>query len=250
MAEQELAKWIYAIAKEQGWIDALRDFLRKKRRVLVLGSSGVGKTALIQSLMGNKPVPIHHADRTVASYKVRIDLAGTPFILTDTPGQEAHRRERAKAIVSSVGALDAIINVVSYGYHEYTLGKDAAINEEGKPDQAFLEKRRQIELEALDEWTEILAPDEKCRLITVISKADLWWDDHKAAFSHYEAGDYFKRLGAARHLSPVVRHYCAFFQRFYGVAPMSGYFDDADLDRAKVHLLRTLAEATGATNEN
>ena len=62
--EIEIAKQIYDLAKEQGWIDQLLSFIKKRHKVLVLGSSGVGKKNFLKSLQS-----IHLA---VSKYEVDI----------------------------------------------------------------------------------------------------------------------------------------------------------------------------------
>ena len=42
---------VIKLARDEGWLDKLRAILRKRTRVLVLGSSGVGKTNFLYTFL-------------------------------------------------------------------------------------------------------------------------------------------------------------------------------------------------------
>jgi hypothetical protein len=138
-----------------------------------------------------------------------------------------------------------IINVVSYGFHEARVGKEHAIAD-GSVHAEFLEQQQKQEIDALGEWTELLGDSSVAGwLMTVVTKADLWWNRRDEVMSHYAQGSYAQALGSARGLRPVVIEYCSVFQKFYGEVPMSGEFQDSDRARVKGHLLRELLAAVG-----
>nr|VFK13390.1 MAG: small GTP-binding protein domain-containing protein [Candidatus Kentron sp. LFY] len=110
------AKQIYDIAKQQGWIDQLLALFKKRVKVSMLGSSGVGKTNLIQSLTTDMPEVIHYSTRTSGTPASSMEINKVPFSFIDTPGQEAHESIRRQAIREHCGSLDLLINVVCYGY--------------------------------------------------------------------------------------------------------------------------------------
>ena len=49
---------VIALANKQGWLDKLKMAFRKKHRILVLGSTGAGKTNFLKSLTETMP-PSH-----------------------------------------------------------------------------------------------------------------------------------------------------------------------------------------------
>ncbi len=86
----------------------------------------------------------------------------------------------------------------------------------------------------LNEWTPFLGGlDSVGWLITVVT------------LPHYQTGPYFRALGEAQSLKPVVLEYCSVFQKFYGQGAMSGDFQDSDRIRAKAQMIRSLLAAIG-----
>jgi hypothetical protein len=137
-----------------------------------------------------------------------------------------------------------VINVVAYGYHELRVGMEGAVDAQGKVRADYLEAHRHEELEALKEWVGLLGDPLTVRfLITVVTKADLWWDREKEVIQYYSQGPYYDALGPAKTLSPVVLDYCSVFHRFYDKAPLAGTYDDGDRARAQGHFAQALLQA-------
>ena len=103
VAAAKAAIAILQMANQQGWLDKLKDLFRAKHRVLILGSTGVGKTNFIKSLRSLVPQAIDHLIRTEWATSQRLQLAGSIFDLTDTPGQDAYRPRRLEAVTNVVG---------------------------------------------------------------------------------------------------------------------------------------------------
>nr|VFK35204.1 MAG: small GTP-binding protein domain-containing protein [Candidatus Kentron sp. MB]VFK77193.1 MAG: small GTP-binding protein domain-containing protein [Candidatus Kentron sp. MB] len=244
------AKQIYDIAKKQGWIDQLRSLFKKRYKVLMLGSSGVGKTNLIQSLTRDMPDVIHYSTRTAGAPASSMEIHSIPFSFIDTPGQEAHESVRMHAIRKHCGSVDLVINVVCYGYHEYARGKTQAITGDGSIDPKYLEMNRTREISAVQEWNGILGGVAPYRLLTVIAKADIWWHLHEEVSFHYEQGEYFKALGAAKSLNPVVTPHSSVFHKLYGVGPLSGHFDEQNRILTRANLLKVIVELIGEGGAN
>jgi len=245
--EAKRAIKILEIAIKQGWFDKLLNVFRKKCHLLVLGSTGVGKTNFLQSLTELIPNAIDQMNRTEFAQKHSVKIKKQPFVFVDVPGQALHSTRRIRAVREAMsGKLSGIINVVSYGYHEYRIGKAKAVKADGYANEAFLKKHRQVEIDALAEWTSLLGSQETTGwLMNVITKADLWWNRKDEVFSHYTAGPYFDALGEAKSLEPIFLEYCSVFHKFYGDGALSGNFDESDRIRARGNLLRTLLEAVG-----
>ena len=244
--ETELLVSLVKLAHKQGWLDRLLTSLRKKHPILVLGSSVAGKTAFLQSLTATVPNAIDRMVRTEFAQKHPLRIAKEPFVFTDTPGQTLHRSRRIQAIREAMkNPFAGIINVVSYGYHEHRVGKREAVAN-GAVNEEFLAASREVEIRALSEWTEILGDTAVAGwLITVVTKADLWWNRRDAVMAHYSAGPYAQSLGDAARLRPVVLEYCSVFQKFYNEVPMSGELQDADRVLLRGHLIRQLLASIG-----
>lgn len=248
-AVAEAAIELIGKAQKQGWLDNLVTALRRKPRILVLGATGTGKTAFVESLIDNVPKAIDPMNRTQFVEQYRIKISKEPFIFIDTPGQIRHARRRRQAIKEALNVQNGvagIINVVSFGYHEASTVSRPAINAAGKVAESFLSQQRRVETALLDEWTELLGADSSVQwLITVVTKADLWWKRQEEALEHYRSGDYYRKLGDAQLLKPVVLEYCAVFQKFYSQGLMSGVYQDSDRIRAKAQIIRALLAAIG-----
>lgn len=234
-------------AKELGLLDKLINVFKKKHKILVLGATGVGKSQLMKSLANELSQAISNMNRTEFKDDFYLKISKNIFVFVDTPGQEHHKSRRMEAIreVMKTG-VEGIINVVAYGYHESRVGKNEVFEENGKIKEDFLKRRRKVEINLLNEWTELLGDKETSKwLITLVNKADLWWHNKDEILSYYESGQYFKSLGSAKVLSPSVVSYCAIFHKFYGESPISGFFDDKDRTNAKENLLAQLISAIG-----
>jgi len=251
VAEAEAAIELLKLAHKQGWLDRLLTALRKKHNILVLGCSGAGKTAFLESLTATIPTAIDRMNRTEFAQKHAIRIAKLPFVFVDTPGQKLHSSRRLSAVREAMKQpIAGVINIVSYGYHESRVGKDAAVSA-GAVNERYLEGRRLEEIAALSEWTPILGDRSVAGwLMTVVTKADLWWNRRDAVVQHYSEGPYAEALEAARALRPTVVEYCSVFQKFYGDAPMSGEFQDGDRARVKGHLLEQLLAAVGKVKDH
>jgi energy-coupling factor transporter ATP-binding protein EcfA2 len=234
---------LFELAAKEGWLDRLKATFRKKHRVLVLGCSGVGKTELLESLTTVTPEVISHLNRTQFAERHRIRIAKEPFVFIDTPGQYESRRLSAIREEISKG-LAGIINVVAYGYHETKVGHDEAFLSKSKVSADYLSSRRLLELADLRAWVPLVGAREIANwLITVVTKADLWWDRHNEVLNYYTEGPYLEALDTAKSLNPVIIEHSSVFHKFYGEGPMSGTFDESDRTRARAHLLKTLLAA-------
>lgn len=242
---------LFEYARKQGWLARVTDIFKTQHKILVLGSTGVGKTNLLQSLVEAVPQAISHMNRTEFAQQHKIRLRDNPFIFVDTPGQLLHVSRRREAILEALGGgITGILNVVAYGYHEYRTDAGTALTPSGRVRNEFLAKHRQIELEALAEWAPLLFPSDIRWMITVVSKADLWWNQKEAVYEHYTTGQYQSLLGELVTLAPSVLEYCSVLHKFYGLGPLAGTFDEGDRNRTRLKLVTALLEAVGKSELN
>lgn len=237
---------VIVTAYEQGWVQRLVDMFKRTHRVLLLGATGTGKSQLLKSLTTLMPEAISYMNRTQFAELHRLRIGKTPFEFIDTPGDVLKKPERLRAIrVSMRKGLTGVINVVSYGYHEYRIGREDVMTKTGLVRQPFLARHREAELRSLEEWTPLIGPEVAGWLITVVTKADLWWNQSGKVLKHYESGDYHKALGSVRSLSTATLAYSALRKKFYGQGPVSARFDDSDRLSLRSELLSQLLSATG-----
>ena len=175
------------------------------------------------------------------------------FKFIDTPGESRHDTKRKDAILKTYGHLSiGVINVVSYGYHEGTVPRGKALDG-NNASEGYLTASRATEIHYLAEWTSLLAGRNGPAkwLITVATKADLWWGagQEDAVFNHYRSGPYFMALGEAKEITHSVRSYSSLNQLFYKTAPMSGFYSDdqrvKDRDSLVALILEYCSERTG-----
>lgn len=237
---------IVKVAKDQGWFEKLIDYFSKRHNILMLGCSGAGKTELIKSLESLNPEIIHYTSRTRDKAISGLKINKHPFRFIDIPGEEGDLPIRNQAIIDHADSLDAVINVVSYGYHEYTYGKDEAITQDHQVSEKYLGMNIGREISTISEWSVSLGGGgRKYRLITVVTKADLWWSNQEKVLNHYQKGDYYSSLGAAQYLKPMVLPYCSVIKKFYDEAPTAGMFDENERVIHRNNLLRILVEVVG-----
>ena len=241
----DIAKEVFKLAKEEGWLDRLRSFFKKKHVVIVLGNTGTGKTNFLDSLTQELPEAIHHLSRSPDWQIHPVQIEDQPFRFIDTPGQEGHSSRKSQGIREAISqGATGIINTVANGYHEYEIDPKKALTPSGKVREEFLELHRKAEIEALDEWTALIPASQADWLLTVVSKADLWWHKREQTLAHYRSGEYGERVRDRIRLHHWVLPHCSVVHRFYGIGPVSGHFDDAERQRAKMHLLSSLLQIT------
>jgi energy-coupling factor transporter ATP-binding protein EcfA2 len=246
-ATVEIIATLLKEAEKQGIFDRLRTAFRSKPRILLLGSTGTGKTNLLESLSNPHPAAIHREDRTLYTEAKNLIVNSKAYRFIDTTGDETRGDDRNKAMreaMAAKGGIAGILNVVCYGYHEYDVPRAKVFSPDGAVRPEFLAMHRQVEIRQLDEWNLLLGDQVTSHwLITVVTKADLWYDRHDEVIEHYSKGTYFDALDAARVLRPRVLPYSSVFRKFYGEAPMAGTFDQENHKAAREKLIDALIKA-------
>ncbi len=224
----------------------LKDFFKKKPHIVVLGSTGTGKTNLLRSLANSAGLvlPIHSSTRTEASRTQSVRINDSPFVVVDTPGQVFHQPDRLATVREAMARGKVrIINVVSDGYHEYLDHANEAVRNK-QPVKEFLQRHRQQEIESMKEWVPIVGDRNTASwVMTVITKADLWWPEQGRVVAEYTTGEYgrvMREVDAG--LPHAVAPFCSVIHRFYGTARLPGVFDDSDRAVINTHFLEQLVE--------
>jgi hypothetical protein len=238
----------YKIGKELGLWEKFLNRFKSKRKILVLGASGAGKTRFVDSLAPKLPVGQPGHQRTVNVQKKKATINKTPFILVDTPGQVHDEAKRKKAITDAIrDKVEGIINVVCHGYHEAEEAGsfDAVPRSTGKiAKEPYLKRRQKVELDLLAEW--VPAIDEKTAkwLLTIVTKADLWWPDTEGEVRRaYQEGEYAEEFDDFLDIHYVLP-YCSVIEPFYGTRT-SGVFGDHHRAVMRENLLQTILRLSG-----
>jgi energy-coupling factor transporter ATP-binding protein EcfA2 len=219
---------------------------RSATEVLVVGPSGAGKSSFLSSLKGDVSI-IRRDLRTDKVRKVAGKLKASHFQFWDTPGEVEHEPKREVAY-KELGRLKTIgiINVVSYGFHEGTAERAKAIDNGGAAD-AYLESRRAVEIAQLREWVDrfVGSGGSAKWLMTVVTKADLWWQDgdDQPVIDYYRNGDYRVALGQRISTTPhIVLPHSSHAQKFYQTVPVSGHYTEEHRQRDRAQLIAHLLE--------
>lgn len=237
---------LYRLAEDEDLRKRIVNFFKHKDKIVVLGSTGTGKTNLLNSLEVAAALveAVPAMTRTEATEERGVIVDERPFKIIDTPGQAGHVSQRQKLYRELANERPIrVINVVSFGYHEYASGHGEALDDEGQVRGAWLERHRDNELTAMSEWLPLLGNREVTKwVLTVVSKADLWWNEHEAVLEYYRSGEYAELL---KRSDPLLEHhvlpYSSVFHRFYGEAVLAGSFDDDDRLKTTRHFLQQLA---------
>ncbi len=243
----ELLAVSYNLARELSLLDRLARQLSRRKRVLVLGASGAGKSQFIESIRNPLALPIGPLSRTAVVKRHTIPIEKRFFHLIDTPGQRGDQPRRAAAFRQTVTQPpEGIINVVCFGYHEAAeAGGAKAVPETGNgvARTDYLKARQQVEIELLSEWVPIIDSADIKWLITLVTKADLWWPDENNKINmFYKKGPYSSKLDAFREKN-LVLPYCSTVQPFYQNRTSGRFGDDARV-RLRENLLKTLVDLT------
>lgn len=244
----DIASGGYEIGKELGLWKKLRSLLRKKKKILLIGASGAGKTQFIESIKNVLSPRLTQLQRTIELERRKVTIDGYPFLLIDTPGQKLDEAKRKKAINEAIATkMEGFINIVCYGYHEAAeADKSQAIGVGCRTiaDPTYLKERRQVELDLLSEWVPHVIPETARWVLTVVTKADLWWPDTKRQIQrYYEQGPYAKVIESTG-INHAVVPYCSVIEPFYGIRT-GGSFGDNDRDKLRQNLLECLIRLTG-----
>ena len=229
-----------AFAASRLGIGILRQF-RSKRNAVLLGSTGVGKSQFVLSIREAMAKPIPRNARTEFEVKTVGDVGRRLVEFSDLPGQKEHKpvRDRSVKRVVSLKKKPVFIVFVCAGYHEYGASADTVVSG-GEVKEDYLQENYIREIEILNEMVNLLDDE---TIITVITKADVWWNYKNDVIKHYAEGDYAARIKflypRARH---VIRPYSSIHKRFYGT-PGSSTFDDVERASLRDELLRVIEES-------
>ena len=112
-----------------------------------------------------------------------------------------------------------------------------------KPD--YLKERRDVEIGLLSEWVPQLDTKTTKWLLTVVTKADLWWPDEGGKIkAFYETGAYASKLDEFK-TKNVVLPYCSIVKPFFDYRT-GGRFGDEARAKLRSHLFATLVDQTRA----
>ena len=210
-------------------------YCSKPRVVVIYGESGVGKSQFLNTILNNGIIT---ESRTNNRNKLRLELSdGHKIDFIDTPGHKSLqfiRKELNKEFAK--GKIYGVINVVDYGYMSTpTLKRDevfrAGTNE---VKQEFLRDNRKREIQQIEEWVDLIDKDSNVKwFMTVVNKADVWFEDYDEVIEYYASGDYYKEVKTLSHCCHVVCYpFCSIMTPYCG-EPM--LLSMSEKDKRRMH---------------
>ena len=142
--------------KRNQFILKMKWLITKRKKIVVFGISGAGKSQFINSLKKCLEIPT----RTLTTDKTSHDIEEFPIVFIDTPGHGERVFERKKEITNILkNGVGGIINVVSYGYEENPDSQVGDIfDSKDNVKESFLKLNRKVEIERLAEWVPQISP--------------------------------------------------------------------------------------------
>ncbi len=242
----------YAIniaTKKSNW-EYIQSFFKTKKnnfKIIVLGSSGVGKTQFIQSLHIDKPQnKVEKRTIDVVENEIKINEKG--IILFDTAGQsEGNIQLDEFQKTTTDDSYIGIINVVAYGYHQYPdFNTETEVFDGDLVKKDYLKKQREIEIENIKNILPLLKFSKIDWIITLVNKADIWWKEKEEVYQYYENEEteyskVFKNHFQQNYFrkNHLVLPYASIIEPFYD-RPNAGLLGDTAKNKLQNHFLSEL----------
>lgn len=204
-------------------------YFRSPIKVILFGESGTGKSQLANCIIGNNFLP---KNRTrVLDLKTFTLPNGRRIKIIDTPGHKTYTSQRKDVCRKFIDKkkIKGIINIVSYGYHETDVADEVKIFKTGTYEvkEEYLRENRKREIEQINEWIDYITHENVKWIITIVNKADIWYNDYNAVKDFYENGEYCNKLrGIERLCQHHIFMYCSVISPFYD-KPMTIIFGES-----------------------
>jgi hypothetical protein len=188
--------------------DLLNAETKGKFRIYAFGPGGAGKKTLAQLLSGEYSLETVPPDYDESWELEDHGIEGRNFVPVYVPPGQEHRKpyqwDDLYRQMNESGRY-AVINVVAWGYH--SLAKtELQRHQLFRPGMSesefmslFLPDRRDAELRVMREIVPHLkAAPQRLRMLTLVTKQDLWWDQRYEVRNIYESGVYADLINELR----------------------------------------------------
>lgn len=169
--------------------------------ILIIGPGGVGKSTAAQMLASTLLEASSDYEESVSLESYTLEDDNTTELIVP-PGQQHRRDATWPDLQATIGAggYRGIILIGAYGYH--TLGEMSykhhrLYRDDDEPSflGEFLTANRTDEIEVLRRLCpHICTNGRRSWLLTLVTKQDLWWDQHQLVKEHYRSGAYGTRI--------------------------------------------------------
>ena len=215
--------------------------LERKHYILVIGSTGAGKTALVGALSSMEQQLVSVINRTERTTKKALKIGKISTILVDTPGEIGKLSSRMSEFSrfyqkSRVG----IIIVVSNGFHEYRSSDKSEIDTADKLSE-FILRHQKIELEYLEAFSsQFPYIDQVDWAIVVATKADLWWNTESIVLSKYRDSKFQHVAKKICRHGAAVRPFSSTTEPFMKTVPSAINFSESKRRDIRLNLIASL----------
>lgn len=232
--DQSWLELMLQLAERVGLKRIIQNLAEQKHHVLVVGSTGVGKTALVGAMKSIEQKVVDVLARTERIIGEKVKLKNKTTFLVDTPGEIAKITTRMTEVTKvfqkpRVGMLIVVAN----GYHEYDFTGGNQIEHRGAELNDYLETHRKVEERYLASFAAQFPFSSSVDwAMTVATKADLWWPKRSEVIEHYSSQRFTnltRRL--CLHGAPV-RPFSAATEPFMGT--VEGYASFGEKQRRKI----------------
>ncbi len=190
-------------------------YCRSTIRILVVGESGTGKSQFLSTVCKKKEFV---SDSTMVSYPCLLELPNGRMVeFIDTPGQQSLEPERKRSIKDITRKkYSGIINLVCYGYQATEETETSLVFQGDVIRESYLKDNREKELKQLEEWLSEIDKDSNVQwVLTIINKADVWWEMKDDVVSYYNDTKYGAKLKELARVSKTeVLPYCSVIAPF------------------------------------
>lgn len=183
-------------------IDDFNKFKADGPKIITLGYTGVGKSSFITKILGASRTETDISTKSPTDRSINIDEKYV--VIIDTPGNEAFFNKLKPSLKKEIDRVKSVglINVVSFGYNDsrsrdiYGPSKPETFDKNNKINEKFLSWQRDEDLLHLKKcMDEVIFPEHVSWVLTIINKAELWFDKKELVDQYYGiGGDYRNAL--------------------------------------------------------
>lgn len=168
--------------------------------IVIFGAGGCGKSTLGKLLSGQDEmslIPTYQESITTETYKLENEQIGAILV---APGQQRRQDTWGDLLQDlSRGKFQLIVHVVSAGFHSFGEGipyNRHVVYQQGMTKEQFINAYQkdcyQKEIDVVKKLIPHLSiiPNKKVRMLTLVTKQDLWWSQREEVKDYYEQGEY------------------------------------------------------------
>lgn len=202
--------------------------------VLVYGESGAGKTQFLSKLChvnNSEADDIPARTRDFHVYQLQLP-DGHIIDFIDIPGHKTYKniREKVRNQIQN-GEICGLINIVAYGYL-FTNEVDISTVFKGCSSEVkstYIKDNLKKEINQISEWKDCIGTKSSVDwVLTIVNKADIWFEQKDDAMEYYTEGAYYKAISELHHSCSLHVMPCCSIINLFGGRPMKVCIGDKE----------------------